>query len=161
MALTMSMIGAVLPLRPAHLEQLKANPAGVRGLIGAPGEVSLEKMWQALHFLLTGSAEDVQPPLGEAILGGTEIGDDVGYGPARYLTPGQVQAIAAALRQLDREELRRRFKPATMTELDIYPMVWDEPEEELFEELMTYYGELAACYQAAATKGDAMLLSLS
>lgn len=94
-------------------------------------------------------------------MGGTEFGEDQGYGPARVLTPEQVRATATGLASLTRDEMRARFRPAELTAHGIYPMVWDEDEEELFEELMMYFDSMVACYRNAAARGDAMLLTLT
>lgn len=157
----MSTIGALLAVDARTMEALRRDPAGTARLVGAAGEVSLEKMWHALHFLLTGCAEGGDPPLADAILGGTAIGPDVGHGPARLLDPGRVRAISGALEGIGREELRRRFVPAELARQEIYPMVWDEPEEELLDELAAYFEAMAACYREAAGRGHGMLLSLS
>ena len=54
---------------------------------GTPGHsVSLDKAWHGLHYLLCGALEPAPGPLGQAVFGGTEIGEDPGYGPARYFS---------------------------------------------------------------------------
>src|SRR5271163_2074263 len=69
----------------AELESagVTANPDAEEGL-------TLEKSWHCLHYLLTGTAWETGTVLGKTILGGTEIGPDMGYGPARYLVPNEV-----------------------------------------------------------------------
>src|SRR5262249_49894702 len=123
---------------------------------------SMEKMWWALHFLLTGDAPGCgEPPLAWAVFGADEIGKDTGYGPPRFLTPEQVGAVSAALSALSRDELRVRFDPARFDEAEVYPGVWDEDPEELFDELMTYLDGLTDHYRSAAEAGDGMLLAIS
>ena len=38
----------------------------------------VDKAWQALHFTLTGDAWEASGPLGEVVLGGEPVGEDVG-----------------------------------------------------------------------------------
>jgi hypothetical protein len=87
-------------------------------------------------------------------LGGQEIGDNLGYGPARFLTPQQVREVAAALASISKVDLRGRFDLKAMMAANIYP-VRDSSELELaqdhFEPLSHYYAE-------AAASGNAMLL---
>src|SRR5262245_36837129 len=73
-------------------------------------ELDLDKSWHGIHYLLTGTAWEIGEGAGAAILGGDEVGEDGGYGPARLVRPEAVRAVAAALSALDVETLRSRFK---------------------------------------------------
>lgn len=116
--------------------------------------LSLEKSWHVLHYLLTEKVEEAPPPLGNAILGGKEIGDDLGYGPARFLTPQQVREVAMALAAISKDELAVRFDLKAMIAANIYP-VRDESELELAR---YYFNHLSRYYSDAAASGNAMLL---
>ena len=116
--------------------------------------LGLEKSWHVLHYLLTGKAEDAPPPLGNAILGGQEIGEDLGYGPARFLTPQQVREVAIALSSFSKDELVSRFDLKAMLAAKIYP-VKDKGELELAQH---YFDHLLHYYADAAANGNAMLL---
>jgi len=155
------LIGAKnLPL--AEQEQLRAKLLRDLGAPGAvfPGEdsvkegLSLEKSWHTLHYLLTGSAGEASSPLGNAILGGAEIGPDVGYGPARFLEPSQVREVAAALAKISRDELSSRFDLKAMTAAKIYACK-DSSDLAL---ALDYFDQLVGYYQDAATCDNAMLL---
>ena len=124
---------------------------------GAPGySVSLDKAWHGLHYLLCGALEPVPGPLGQAVFGGSEIGEDQGYGPARYFTPSQVAEIAGALQSPGLEqELHGRFDGAAMTQLGIYPGVWETDDQdwliEAFRTLRDFYASASAAEQAIVT----------
>ncbi|MEU1250079.1 DUF1877 family protein [Micromonospora arida] len=51
------------------------------------------------------------PGRSTAVLGGEEIGDDGGYGPARLLDVETVRVVAIALGMLDVDPSRDRFRP--------------------------------------------------
>jgi hypothetical protein len=153
----MSMIGALRPLSASELEELRTDPSGTGRFLGDGRETSLGKMWQAVHYLLAGTSDLAEPPLGIAVYGGAEVGPDLGYGPARVLAPAQVAAVADALEDLTDEDLRRRFVPADLERDGVYPPVWDEPEDRLFDEIMECLADLRACYREAAAAGDGML----
>ena len=74
-------------------------------------EVDIEKRWQWLHDMLA----RVTPPsgrvLGYAVMGGTEIGEDLGYGPVRYLAAADVAVAAADLGSLSLDDLRSALPP--------------------------------------------------
>lgn len=119
----------------------------------------IDKSWHGIHFLLTGSAWGGKPPLSNAVNGGKEIGPDLGYGPARFLTPDQVKEVAIGLDEITKESLRARFNPQAMTKAEIYSWHEDEGEEGL-EYFLHYYEELRTYFQQAASKGNGMLLSV-
>jgi hypothetical protein len=137
-------------------EILKELSCAGGGFNDGPDEngLNLEKSWHVLHYLLTGKAEEAPPPLGNAILGGTEIGDDLGYGPARFLTPQQVREVATALAPISKEDLAQRFDLDAMMTANIYP-VQDESELEMAQH---YFEHLSRYYAEAAASGKAMLL---
>ena len=57
----------------------------------------IEKAWHGVHYLLCGRAVPGTGLASQAVMGGTDVGDDLGYGPARYFTPDQVAAMAREL----------------------------------------------------------------
>jgi hypothetical protein len=144
----------------AVLLQLAQREAARRRAPPAPGtpghSVSLDKAWHGLHYLLCGVLEPVPGPLGQAVFGGSEIGEDRGYGPARCFTPAQVAEIAGALQSpcLERE-LNARFDAAAMTLLGIYPGVWETDDHdwliEAFRTLRDFYAAASQAEQAVVT----------
>ncbi|MBL9174585.1 MAG: YfbM family protein [Verrucomicrobiales bacterium] len=100
-----------------------------------PGdEGDADKSWNAIHFLLTGSAQDAAFPAGFILVGGTTVGDeDVGYGPARLFAPAEVREIDAALSRINREVATRRFDGVAMDAADVYPQIWSRTDEDVFE----------------------------
>jgi len=134
---------------------LEIQSAGVDLPGDEPGKAGLclEKSWHVLHFLITGKAGAASPPLGNAILGGTSIGDVLGHGPARYLDPQQVGEVADALKRLNPEDLGERFDPTVLLEEHVYGL-----EEEKFDMLEYYFAQVMRYYTDAAARGNGMLL---
>ena len=56
--------------------------------------ICIDKAWGGLHYLLCGVMDAGRESVGLAVLGGTKIGDDHGYGPARYLSASRVKTVA-------------------------------------------------------------------
>lgn len=141
------------------VEEGRARLAG-RGV--APVEMGealgLAQAWHGLHYLLTGRAIGGERPLAQALLGGREVGEDLGYGPLRLLAPGEVAAVARALDDLDRADLARHYDAAAMEEMRLYPGGWDAPENR--EWLLEAFDELKAYYGRARDRGHGMLLLL-
>jgi len=124
---------------------------------GAKTGISLDKGWHGVHYLLSGAAEPSATALGQAVMGGTDIGEDFGgYGEARYFTPEQVAATARELGRANLEtEMKARFDPALMTSAGIYPGGWDVTGADwLFEEfrkLRDFYADASAQGLAVVT----------
>lgn len=161
----MSMIGNFMQIAADDLEALIQQPDSVESYLFSeddrfPECCCVDKAWHGIHFLLACNPGDGEDPTAKAVLGGTEIGDDLGYGPARYLTVAEVQEVADAIRPIDREELARRFNARAMAEADIYAFQPEDAEAEL-EYFTSYYEELKRYYEDAAKNGKAMLLFLT
>lgn len=164
------MNGTFRALPEEELTALLGDPSRVEQLLyasffgGSPNghdELEIDKAWHGLHFLLTGTAWEGAFPLNFIATGGQEVGDDLGYGPARALTSAEVQKVDAALEPLTRAEPGRRFDAARMTELEIYPFGWsDDPDGEL-EWLRDSYAELRAFVRRTAKRRSALLVYLS
>jgi len=166
----MSMNGNFRALPDEELNALLADPSRVEQLLyasfsggGSNGhdELEVDKAWHGLHYLLTGSAWDGDFPLNFIVVGGEVVGDDLGYGPARALTSGDVQKIDAALEPLTPDELRQRFDDGRMTELQIYPFGWGHDPDGELEYLLEFYEELRAFVRRTAEQGHALLVYLS
>jgi hypothetical protein len=145
----MSLIGHVYLLPEARIQALLADPSAVVGTIDgaynepAAGFVDLDKAWQALHYLLTGSARDGEGPLAFLLKGGTPVGDeDLGYGPARVFQPSEVGAIADALADVSQRTLLPRFDLKKFERLEIYPGRWSEVNLRSDYDLGYYFGPL-------------------
>jgi hypothetical protein len=126
-------------------------------------ELDLEKAWHALHFLFTGTADGGTEPACFILTGGEDVGDDDDVA-ARLLRPEQVRDFAAFLAALTPEELRRRFDPARMAALEIYPdPIWERPDEMPAEldHLIESFEALRDFVAAAAAAGDAVVVSVS
>lgn len=132
----------------------------------ADGEVSdtdLDKAWHGIHFLLTGSDWEGDPPLNFLVAGGTPVGDiDVGYGPARVFRSNEVAEIYKALGNLQEDDLRQRFQPDVMTKKDIYPTIWDRnpKDDDSLGYLLEYFAKLKKFVSDAADKGLGIVVTL-
>jgi hypothetical protein len=167
----MGMVATFRRLPETDLKRLRKNPELVVDYLaeaeppaefGPFTDLDVDKAWHAIHFLLTGSAWEGEPPLNFIASGGTEIGDDVGYGPARFLSAADVMRLATALKALPREELMQRFDAKALGAAEIYPEIWDRPakEDDTRRYVANYYETLRAFVLDAATANEALLVSM-
>ena len=123
----------------------------------------LDKMWDALHFVLTGDtlsdAAD-HDPLSEAVCGSDFLARQIHAGgiPAK-----RVKEIAQALHEVDFAARLAALQMSDFAAADIYPAIWDRPDEEddIREELQEYFADLQAFYAHAAEQGNAVLVMIS
>lgn len=118
-------------------------------LQGKGTSLSIEKAWHGVHYLMSGEVEPGATLLSQAILGGAEFGEDMGYGPARYFMPGRVAEIAGVLNRPElQQEVSGRFNPARMSELGIYPQGWKSSDVawlvEEFRRVRDFYSDSTA-----------------
>jgi hypothetical protein len=118
--------------------------------------ISLDKAWHGVHYLLCGEIEPGSALPSQAVMGGVEVGEDLGYGPARYFAADEVHQIAQALSSANLEaEMTARFDPVRMTSLGIYPGGWKAGDVdwlmEEFRRLRQFYDDASAAKLAIAT----------
>ncbi|MEO1469034.1 MAG: DUF1877 family protein [Pseudomonadota bacterium] len=121
--------------------------------------LDLDKAWHGVHWLLAGDAETTALPAG-VLLGGREIGEDIGYGPLRVATPAETQAVADHLVPLDRAALETRLDPAAMAAAELYPGHWTE-DPTLPAEVLDRATETTAFIVARAKAGEGLAIWLS
>ncbi len=161
----MGMVACFVALSPTAQRELVESPDLIESYLypeDGDGElensVDIDKAWHGLHYLLTGKSEGGEPPLAWAILGGQEIGGDVGFGAARFVYPEQVKQIAEALTTLDEKTLRSRFDPDAMKRLDIYPeVIWVRDQSEALDYLIENYQTVFSFYLEAAKNGAGVI----
>ena len=153
--------GLLARLRGAKVEPppppppLELEPG--EGDLGQAGD--FEKSWHGLHYLLTGTAWEGDPPLNFLMGGGRELELEDGEPPLHTHSSADTRRIADALTRLTDEEARRRVNPAEMSRLEIYPEIWDDAGavEYLIEEVR----RLRDTVSGVAGRGHGLLVSIS
>jgi hypothetical protein len=139
------------PLMPR--QHVADEPTAING---RARNLSLEKAWHGVHYLLCGQVEPSASLLGQAVFGGKEFGEDLGYGPARYFSIDQTANISRELaRPALEREMKRRFDPARMSSLSIYPGGWDHSGYDWligeFQRLRDFYADAAGSRNGVVT----------
>jgi hypothetical protein len=125
-------------------------------LMGADGALELDKSWHVLHYLFTGRAWDGPMPAAALLTGGRELGEDLGYGPARALSAKETQAFAQFLASQSETALAKKINVPSMQRLEIYAADDDSPED-----LNHYFPQLKSYVADAAAKGQGLLIWMS
>lgn len=138
--------------RPDFSAFLQAQPKTTK----IPEGMELEKSWHCLHFLISRKVwETSEEPIEKAILGGAEIPDTehvMGYGPVRYLEPGEVKKITAALERYPIQQKASKFSSDAAEDAKIYC------PNHTAEELVHYFNLVKNYYREAVSEKHAMLI---
>jgi hypothetical protein len=150
---------------PARAAQLRRDPSAVAAVReGTREEVSLAHYWHGVQYLLAGRAKGVRGPLAWLTGGGEELGRTPA-GPVRYLTPDQVKQLAAALADVEPDDLGDDvYDEAAMDAAAVYPGRWVRSGE-TFDPLGTMrelysYARTFLAKQAKAKHGVVIVTTL-
>lgn len=99
----------------------------------------LDKAWHALHYVLTGDPGGGEFPLNFLAIGGQEIGEDMGYGPLRFLTAGETVVLKNELDKITIADFANRFNAKEMSGLELYPVYgdWNDEDKEWLTDAYT------------------------
>jgi hypothetical protein len=112
-----------------------------------------DKAWEAIHRCLTdGQLEYGDTPYHMCILGvvNLHVGDDY---IVNFLDPQEVKEVAAAIKDIDRDELRRRYDA-------IDTKSYGELSDSGFEYIWSWFPHLREFFQKAAAHDRAMLFTV-
>lgn len=127
--------------------------------------LDLDKSWDGINYILTGEIigglENKPNKLERALFSFQVIDEDqdLGYGPAQYLTSAQVKETFTELEKITDEVLKSKINGSEMNEIGIYPEVWIESESQEF--LIESFGEFKEFYKKAAENNEAIVVYIN
>jgi hypothetical protein len=166
----MSMIGMFRRISPAKLDELRASPDDLQDFLwpdepleseyDAFPELDIDKAWHGIHFLLNDEPwGEARPGLGFVVVGGTEIGEDAGYGPVRGFSADDVKVIQRALEAIDGATLVERFNADEFERNEVYPSGgWKDVRN--LDYWSDYFDQLKAFIDTAVENKQALLVWL-
>jgi hypothetical protein len=125
-----------------------------------PGVASFDlgKSWHAIHWGLSGTADDASLPAGFLTSGGAWVGrEDVGYGPARVLLHPEVSSVNNLLSTMPTELLAQRLDLRRMRPQHVYS-VPPQDDPEWLTLLLADYDALRSFLRNCADTGRALLV---
>lgn len=165
----MSMIINLLRVSKTELDNYLADSSKLEERIYKDDEepdnalVNLDKSWDGIIFLLTGqSLATATSPLVRILFSGQLIDEeqDLGYGPAHYLTPEEVTELNQQISGIQISELKEKFNPVKMTELEIYPTIWEEGDD-AFDYVADGFKTLQKTFAESTRNGEAIITFLN
>lgn len=128
-------------------------------------EYDIDKMWDGLHFLLTGvsASKPIEGNrLSEAIVGVNVLNsDDENADFVAYTKFEDLSEIIITLKSIDISKLINNFDLSKFRKARIYPDIWrDTDKEELFDELVHEYKNIINFYEKAINKKAHIIISI-
>ena len=125
----------------------------------------IDKMWDALHFLLNGLSAlygDPQDNILSEFIIGSKCFDDDSEEFARYIPTERVAEIANKLNEIDFQDYLKDFDMNKFAENGIYPDIWsyDEEREEIMEELSEHFETLKEFYNKVAKNKNIVVVTI-
>ena len=164
----MSMIGNLLRVSKTELEDYLKDSSLLEDKIyddetENENLVDIDKSWDGILFLLTGqSLATAEHNLVRVLFSGQLIDEeqDLGYGPAHYLTPEQVAELYSEISTITSADLKQKFNPEKMTKQEVYPTIWDEGDD-AFDYVADGFSTLQNVFADATKNGEAIITFLS
>src|SRR3954471_18786280 len=173
----MSMLCQLLALTPRQVEALQADPDLAEEIAfadeaedgdndGEPifdeplgARLELEYSWDVLRVLLEAMEVEGADRRATALLFGEEMGEDVGYGPARLRTAAETAQFARFLESIELEQLLSGMSYAEIAKHEIYRL--PQTEERLRAVVSADYPSLRDYVSKAAAAKQGLLVWLS
>lgn len=125
-------------------------------------EFDVDKAWHGIHFLLCDDPAGAGDILGFIMDGGHFIGRiDVGYGPARAFKQNELEQIYMAIENIQTSDLKKKCDKKRFNANNIYPFIWDEPEDECFGYLLGHFENLKFFLKRTLDAGKGMLVYIT
>lgn len=122
-------------------------------------EDDADKAWNAIHYLLTGSALTGPFPAGFILHGGETLGQEVvGYSLARLLSPAQVAQVDHLLGTYTRDSLHARYNGPAMDQAEVYPANWTQDEAANLDYIWHHFEHLRSFIHHTAQRNEHLLL---
>lgn len=112
--------------------------------------LDIDKMWDTLHFVLTGVSSDKpieNNPLSEVVVGVINIEGVDEF--IAYTEKTRIADIVSALENFDIEDALEKCTMKMFKEADLYPDIWgyEEEEDEIKEEITDYFQNMKVFYK--------------
>ena len=122
----------------------------------------IDKMWNAIFFLLTGEPYSSEDSLFNELIFGSENFDDESEEVARYIPKEKVIEISKKINEINFQDCLKNFDMNIFKENNIYPDIWDytEEKEEIMKELSEHFENLKKFYNKVAENKNIVVVTI-
>ena len=122
----------------------------------------IDKMWNALYFLLTGELYSSKDNLLDELIFGSENINEESEEVARYIPKEKVIEISKKINEINFQDWLKNFDMNKFKENEIYPDIWDytEEKEEIMKELSEHFENLKKFYNKVAENKNIVVVTI-
>jgi len=122
----------------------------------------IDKMWNALYFLLTGELYSSKDNLLDELIFGSENINEESEEVARYIPKEKVIEISKKINEINFQDCLKNFDMNKFKENEIYPDIWDytEEKEEIMKELSEHFENLKKFYNKVAENKNIVVVTI-
>jgi len=121
--------------------------------------LDMDKTFEAVHYLLTGSRDKGPEPYCYLLHGGKVIGHYQREFEVRAINSSRVANFETALQGIDREELLRRYDVKSLALAEVYPTgLWENDGIETFNYIYQKFDALKVLLRGAKSQGFGLIL---
>lgn len=154
----MGMCGQYVAMSDTEIKAMIAGEVAKDRLYSADNfKLDIDKTWEAIHFVLCGEEFDGAPPLGYVVPLLLDRNVDFGDYGAFYILSSEVAEAYESIKEWDEKQLRQHYNFAQMVEQQIYPIVEDEDENELFEYIWFHFASIQKYLEEVVSQGKGII----
>lgn len=122
----------------------------------------IDKMWNTLHFLLTGELYSSKDNLLDELIFGSENINEESEEVARYIPKEKVIEISKKINEINFQDCLKNFDMNIFKENNIYPDIWDyiDEKEEIMKELSEHFENLKNFYNKVAKNKNIVVVTI-
>ena len=122
----------------------------------------IDKMWNALHFLLTGELYSSKDNLLDELIFGSENINEESEEVARYIPKEKVIEISKKINEINFQDCLKNLDMNIFKENNIYPDIWDyiDEKEEIMKELSEHFENLKNFYNKVAKNKNIVVVTI-
>ncbi|MBQ8134325.1 MAG: YfbM family protein [Clostridia bacterium] len=125
-------------------------------------DCDVDKLWQGIHFLLTGETDPIDgDPVSEFVFGTKTFFDGKYDDYIAYILPEDIQKVVDAVNKIDIDLLLKEFDPQKFAKADVYPNIWmRDDRNELAGMLKETFTDMLSFYQKVLVDGNGIIVSI-
>jgi len=158
----MGMVAALASIKPEIFEKMQNQKKGFYDFSEEVKTVYIDKTWEAMGFILTGSCgrsdhllSEIIDPIGKIVTHKDQYMEEF----VSFNDPEKVKLISKELESISTDAFRKLFEQRDLQKNNIYPNIWTGSEEN-FHYLLDCFNQIKDLYKSASAQNEYVFISI-